>query len=183
MILPSHYEESECLLDNIKQREKYRRNIIEHDSTYSIVKKEQCKHLKLSLYFLIREGYVVYKKDNNSYHISKKNKLLERTLLSQKTKSISTILCGGDDPYSARILFHLCVALSLPLADSFDWFFYFGYNLSATTDKWKGYLHMLFVTQCSLQRKNSVEECHKKIYLADDFAKSHFLERIIIKKR
>lgn len=183
MVLPSHYEESNCLLNNLKQREIYRLNVIKNNSKYSIVNQEKQKHLKLSLYFLIREGYRVSKKENNTYFISKKYELLERTLLSQKTKSISTILCGGDDPYSARVLFHLCIALSLPLADSFDWFFYFGYNLNATTDKWRGYLHMLFMTQCSLQKNNSLEECHTKIYLADDFAKSHFLERIITKKR
>lgn len=42
---------------------------------------------------------------------------------------------------------------------------------------------MLFLTQCSLKEKNSLEQCHKKIRLADDFAKRHFLERIITKKK
>lgn len=183
MVLPSHSEESDYLLNNFRQREKYRTNIIENNPKYSIVISETRIHLKLSLYFLIRAGYQVYKKSNNTYFISKKSELLDRTLLSPKTKSISTILCGSNDPYTERVLFQLCIALSLSLEDSFDWFLYFGYNLNATTYKWKGYLHMLFLTQCSLKEKNSLEQCHKKIRLADDFAKRHFLERIITKKR
>jgi hypothetical protein len=181
-LIPYH-KESILLLSNFFERQKLRTKCINSNPEFAIIRNEACEHLQLGLFLLIRSGYRVSIQNSGYYKIYPKKKLLESTYLNPTTNAIFTLFCGYDDSISPSSMLQLSIALSLCVEDAFDWFLVCGFNLSSSTRKMRGYLHLLYLTlPTSSEKIYSSEESLRQIDIAQDWCDKNHFEIIRSKK-
>lgn len=101
---------------------------------YSCIKNEERQYLRISLYYLIKQGYHVYdipEDDTTFYRLKEKQDIVTRADINEGTKSLRTLFKGYSFPINYPILFRLSIALSLTIEETYDWFRKSGIDLAS----------------------------------------------------
>ena len=168
---------------NFFERQKQRMKCINSNSEFAIIRNETCEHVQFGLFLLIHYGYHITMQKSGYYKFSPKKNLIEATYLNPTTNAISTLFCGYDDTMSPSTMLQLSIALSLSIEDAFDWFLVCGYNLSSSSRKMRGYMHLLYLTLSQNPEKiYSKEESRKQIDIAQSWSDKNHFETIRSKK-
>lgn len=154
-----HSDSFKTISQNFNTRMQHIEKNIQTMPQYGCLKNEERQYLRISLYYVIKQGNHVYDSpdcDTTFYRLKEKQELITRADINEGTKSIRTLFKGYSFPLDYPILFRLCIALSLTIEESYDWFRTCGMDLSSDIPEFEtlGYLIQKYCTSTNAELSN-----------------------------